>query len=207
MEQNAKQATAGAFKATSLQMLEYAATVWPADPLLRVAHNALESQADTDIIEAFIQRFGSVQDQLSQHSTSALDTVSHDPIVAPLQVLDKWASANDEERESLWTHMDHLCRFATIYGMYTQIPDTVMDIINGTALNLKSQIESGSLDLSNVNPMDLGQQILGKISPEQMQSMMTVMMANQDKMMSLMTGLGGSTEGPDLTSILGMLSK
>lgn len=203
MDENAKQATAVAFKASSLQMLQFFAATWPADALLPVAYAALEALPDADIIEAFIERFGNLR--LEEHSTAAIHAAAEDPILAPLQISDKWATASEEVQTEVWTIVDTLSRFATIYGVYQQIPDTVMDIINGTAMDLKSQIESGSLDLSNLNPMDLGQQILGKISLSEMQSMMAVMMANQDKMMSLISGLGGGAS-PDVNALLGMLS-
>lgn len=184
---NAKASVAAAFSGMLVQFVEAAIVAWPRDALLPVALTALQAQRPDATVGSFLARFGSVKDQLAKHDVSVLGDVSKDPLLQPLDVMAKYEGADDATRDSMWAYVDHLCRFATAYSMYAAIPTGLLGVISETANDLKNKLDSGDVDMGAINPFALGQQVMAKVRPEDLQEMMNTLTKDQDSMMNLIT--------------------
>lgn len=85
-----------------------------------------------------------------------------------------------------WQYADHLVRFGNIGELYQTIPTNVMSLIGSSIGTIKSQLEAGTLDPKYMNPMQIGQELMSKINPDDLASMMRHISTNQDQMLEMM---------------------
>jgi hypothetical protein len=201
MSIDSKAAIAKAFYDMGLQFLEASVAAWPEDPLLPVAIVAYKGLSQNDALELFVQHFGPLIDRLSKREEAALLEAGAHPQVAAINVESKYKNANASTRETVWTYIVHLCRFASMSKLYKHIPTQILGAVNEAAMTLKQQIDAGQMDASAVNPFELGQQVMSKFDPQQLESMMREMMGSPDavnsmlqSMSSLVAGSGTSLE-------------
>ena len=224
MSIDSKAAIHKAFYDMGLQFLEASVAAWPEDPLLPVAIVAFRGLDHATSVELFVQHFGPFMDRLSKRDEAALFEAGANPQLAALDVEGKYKAANASTRETLWTYINHLCRFASMNKLYKHIPTQILGAVNEAAMSLKQQIDNGSVEASAVNPFELGQQVMSKFDPQQLESMMREMMGSPDainsmlqSMNSLVAGSGTSLEAisaaatmfsgqggpPDLSALMG----
>ena len=82
------------------------------------------------------------------------------------------------------------------------IPTRVLGAVNDAAVALKAELDTG-LDASTVNPFELGQKVMSKFAPEDIEAMMKDMMRDPEAMnamMSQMTSMMGSGGPPGMPS-------
>lgn len=112
---------------------------------------------------------------------------AHDVRVFDDEKLSPYKDLLDANSEAIfWQYSDHLVRFGNIGELYQTIPTNVMSLIGSSIGTIKSQLEAGTLDPKYMNPMQIGQELMAKISPEDLSSMMRHISTNQDQMLEMM---------------------
>lgn len=178
------------FHEMAVQFVEASAAAWPEDPLLPIAVAQIKGVAPEVLIDAFATAFKDQLDGLSRRDPEALFAAGQHPGVAALDIRGKYESSNDNTKETLWTYMGHLCRFVSVLRLYKSMPTRILDAAQDTAKNLKQQLDSGVLTASAINPFELGQQVMAKFAPEDLESMMKDMMSNPEIINTVMSQMG-----------------
>jgi hypothetical protein len=93
---------------------------------------------------------------------------------------------DDSSAVVFWQYADHLVRFGNILELYDTIPGNVMSLIGSSIGTIKGQLEAGTLDPKYMNPMVIGQELMSKINPDDLATMMGHLSNNQDQMLEMM---------------------
>jgi hypothetical protein len=198
------------FHNIAIQFLEASIAAWPSDTLLPLALTRVKAMNPDEAIALFDTAVGPFESKLTQKDPNGLyEFGSLDALVA-LQIREKYDGANANTRDTIWTYVGHLCRFVSMWRLYKHVPTQILGAVGEAAATLKHQLDSGSVDPSKVNPFELGQQVMSKFKPEELDSMMKDLMGNPNAinaMMSQMTSLLGSSGNnaalSGLASVLG----
>jgi hypothetical protein len=202
-----------AFQEMSIQLIEASVAAWPEDPLLPIALVKVKEMDHMQPLALFEEAFGPIVDSLAQKDLKALHVVAEHPQLQALCIEQKFLEASASTQKTLWNYISNLCRFASMRKLYTHIPSDVLGAVQEAASSLKKQIDDGSLDTSSINPYELGQQVMSKFKPEDMERMMKDIMKNPEvvsSMMSQMQGLMGNVSDPnsatlDLSALQGFM--
>jgi hypothetical protein len=201
-----------AFFDMSIQFVEASVSAWPEDPLLPIALVQLRKQKPEDVLQTFEQHFGSLVTRLTAKEPEALVDAGKNALLQGLEVEAKYASASESTRETVWTYIGHLCRFASMQKLYKHIPKDVIGAVTEAAANLKSGLDDGSIDAATLNPMELGKKVMEKFKAEDIDAMMKQMMNNPEaiqavmsQMSSIMGPNSGMPGGLDMSSMMAML--
>ena len=142
-------------------------------------------------------------------------------ILDMLHAKERWALLPTEKKALVWTDLVSLVQYANIGNMYKLCPDRMMNIITGMAEKVSKQVQSGEMDLSSLNPMDLGKSIVSSMSQAEIEEIgkslmkkdtMENMMRMMETSMKSMEGMGMPNLGrggggmPDLKSLASMAS-
>jgi hypothetical protein len=177
----------------------------PREAVSSTFRNVLDQLVGT-LADAYPERFGTSKLQLSSQTNnvamigSFCDTYSHlferasrhdisifdDPTLVQYKDLAK-DGASADTLTVFWQYIDHLVRFGTIYKMYHGVPTGVMNVISESISSVKSKLDSGALDMKFLNPLELGQDVLSKLSPSDIEGLTAAVMSNQDQVMSMMS--------------------
>jgi hypothetical protein len=89
-------------------------------------------------------------------------------VLKTLRLRSKWEDPefNDASKEHFWQYLQALDTYA---GLYCAVPPAVLGRIETMATVLGGQLQSGSLDLSRLDISQLGQQLMGSLSAEELQ--------------------------------------
>jgi hypothetical protein len=92
---------------------------------------------------------------------------------------------DDASLQIFWQYAD-LVRFGNICELYDTIPGNVMSLIGSSISSIKGQLDAGTLDPKYMNPMLIGQELMSKINPDDLATMMNHLTNNQDQMLEMM---------------------
>ena len=193
-----------AFHDMAIQFLEASIGAWPEDTLLPLALVQVKGLSHADALKLFQDHIGPLADKLSKKDESALFQVGRHPELEALQIESKFSGANASTRETFWTYIQHLCRFGSMEKLYKHIPDEILGAVNEAAVDLKAQIDSGTLDASKVNPFELGQQVMSRFDANQIDKLMKTMMGSPeavDSILNSMSSLVAGSGGPSMDAI------
>ena len=187
---------AKAFHDTAVQFAEAAVAAWPDDAYLPLALATLKTKEPEGLLEAAVQAFGTKTDALARKDPQALFEVGRNEQLAVLAIEAKYAAANGATQETIWAYVGSLCKFLSMYGLYSKIPSKILGVVNGAAFDLKQAIDAGEMDINAINPMELGQKVMASIDPKEIESFMSSLMSDQDAMMSMMSQMTSIVGGP-----------
>ena len=203
-----------AFFDMSIQFVEASVSAWPEDTLLPIALVQLRKQSPADVLESFEKNFGPLITGLSAKEPKALLEAGQCALLQGLEVEAKYNSASESTRDTVWTYIGHLCRFASMQKLYKHIPKDVIGAVTEAAANLKSGLDDGSIDAATLNPMELGKKVMEKFKAEDIDAMMKQMMNNPEAINAVMSqmssimgpnGSAGLPGGLDMASMMAML--
>jgi len=106
----------------------------------------------------------------------------------------KYASSDQGVRDTVWEYLRTLVQYAGMVDVYAKCPQAMLDSISSVAGELVGKLQSGELDASNMNPLQLGQMMMQSMRPEDLESFGQALLSggNMDSMMNLMqSALGG----------------
>lgn len=187
---------ARAFHETAIQFAEASIQAWPEDRFLPLALATLKTADATKLIESASKAFGPLVESLNRKDPKALFDVGRHDQLAILTIEAKYTGANGATQETIWAYVSSLCKFVSMYGLYSKIPSKILGVVNGAALDLKAAIDAGSMDVNSINPMELGQKVMANIDPEEINKFMSALMSDQDAMMSMMSQMSSIVGGP-----------
>jgi hypothetical protein len=209
MSELTKSSTDSAFHEVTKQLIEASIAAWPEDQLLPIALAQWSLLDPSESLKLFETHFGHLANSLTQKDQNALFEAGQDPALLALNIKEKYLSANESTQKTLWTYIGHMCRFGTMNKLYEYIPKNVMAAVTDAAHDLKTRLDSGELDTSSINPMDLGKSVMSKFKPEELESMMKSLMSNKDAMNTIMAQMSSVMESgngsPDMSSLLKFL--
>lgn len=216
-----KKSTDSAFHEVTKQLIEASIAAWPEDILLPIALKQWTTLEPSESLDLFEKHLGHLSNRLSQKEEAALFEAGEDPALAAIGIKEKFLGANESTQKTLWSYIGHMCRFGTMNKLYSFIPPTVMSAVTDAAHDLKSKLDSGEIDTTSINPMDLGKSVMSRFKPEELETMMKSLMSNKDAMNTIMSqmssvmdaggpnGSNGIPEGPngmpDLSGLLKFL--
>lgn len=224
---NPENSTAIVFFEAALEFAGACAEVWPSDAVMGAEARrlagvgaALEAkQAEGARLAALFHDAFSSSYGMIQSKDAAFFALPH-PALAAVHASAKYASAATELRETVWEYLRSLMQYAGMVDMYSKCPRGMLDSISNMAHGLIGKMQTGEMDPSKLNPLELGQMMMQTMSTEDLESFGTAIMSggNLDTMMTVMQsaigggmlggsdgGGGGGAGGLDLGSLMGML--
>lgn len=221
---NPENSTAIVFYEAANEFASACAEVWPSDAVivaeaarLAAVGSALEAkQAEGARLaalfhDAFADNYG-----LIQRKDAAFFDLPDAGLVA-VHAAAKYASAAPPLRDTLWEYLRSLMQYAGMVDMYSKCPRGMLNSISNLAHGLLGKMQTGEVDPSKLNPLELGQMMMQSMSTEDLESFGTAIMSggNLDTMMTIMQstmggalgggGGAGGDGGLDLGSLMGML--
>lgn len=201
------------------QFLAAAATVWPKDVAIAKwndAFGATVSAADDKGREAF---FGTLiagfHESFKEHYSNiasrnaALFDDERNPWLVAVRAKAKLREASPQIRANVWEYASFLARMSNMYALYAKCPDSLLGHIHKLALRLGGQLQRGELAMGDLNPIMLGQQLMGVMSRDEVSKLGSSILSesNVDGILSLlqsMVGMLGGTAmgGMDLESMI-----
>jgi len=177
--------------------------LWP-ESLLKLAYSKLEAAEAEDLLKAFDKVTVDSLDALSKKDIDALQKICAHEELAVLELYSKFTSAFEDQQKTWWSLIESLCRLVNMSKLYDTIPENLMNVVSQTAQDLKEQIDAGKTTLNSLNPFELGQQVMSKFKPEELQELMKSLSQNQGMLTSLMEQMTSSM-GPDMSGLLNNL--
>lgn len=135
-----------------------------------------------ELLDRFANDYSHLFERAQRHDASIFE----DPILEEYKDL-----VDPSSLTVFWQYSDHLVRFGSVYKMYGAIPTNVMGILGESIQDIKGKLEAGTLDPKYMNPLEIGQDVMKRLKPEDMQAMMSHLMSNQDQMMEMMSTVMG----------------
>jgi len=194
-----------AFHGIALEFVKNSAEAWPMEILLPIAYERIKSMSATLALDLFDSTFGPWVDKLTLKDEEALFEAAKVPALDALDIQDKYTSANESTKATIWKFIGELCKYSTMNKLYKHIPSEILSAVSETANSLKQQIEDGTVDTTNLNPFELGQQVVSKFDPKQIKGLMTSLMSNESVMKSMVTqvtGMLGQNNSKDVENAL-----
>ena len=206
------------FLAMSLQFLDAAVEVWPQDAVLaewKITAEAARASGEDARMRALALRaqaefhgaFKDSYERLQKKDATLLQEAI--PLLAVLDLPAKWHAADAAVRETVWEYVQQLAQFSSMYTLYSKCPGGLMGKVTSMASALVSKLEAGEMDMASINPMQLSQQMLANMDPQDLENFGRELSSGGDimGMMSMMQGMVGSmgadTGIPYLSSMLG----
>jgi hypothetical protein len=193
-----------AFHDYSVQFLKSSIETWPDDKFLPIALLKVEAMSPIEAITLFDTQFSELVPKLTLKDVNALYQVGQDENLLLLDIQGKYDGSNAATQETIWNYITHLCRFSAMFKLYKHIPNNVLGAVTEAAEALRDKIDAGTFDTKNINPFEIGKQVMSQFDPKELNSMMTNLMANPDvmnTMMSQMTSLMGTAKASDNSTI------
>jgi hypothetical protein len=109
-------------------------------------------------------------------------------ILQSMNVKEKWSKLTQEQKDSSWKDMILLVQLTNIDKMYNLCPPGMMDMVTSMAQKVSKQVQSGEINMTSLNPMEIGQSMVSSMSEDQIQEIGKSLMKkeNLEGMMKLM---------------------
>lgn len=190
------------------QLIEACISAWPEDPLMPLGLIEFKKIEDKQALHLFQTHFDSYVEGLTKKDEETLLKACLEPMFAGMDLADKFKDSNESTKQVLWSYISHICRFSSMKTLYKYIPENVLASVSEAAAGLKASLDSGALDPKNINPMELGQQVMSQFKPEQIEAMMSEITKDPKAMALMMTQMSSAMEsGGGLDSLMSFFNK
>jgi hypothetical protein len=192
----------------SKEFMAYAVAKFPEDVYLPIAKAAVDGMTAENALGLYYSQFDSFNDRLMAKDETVVEDIAKDENLAVLEISSKFASMTAEDRDFFWVHMTHIAKLASMQKIYKHIPTNVMASVTEAALDLKEKMESGTLDPTKINPFELGQEVMAKFEPAELEKLMKNLLGNKEAMnammsqMSSMIGVKADMSSPETIAAL-----
>jgi hypothetical protein len=214
------------FSKSVQEFLAAAVEVWPEEKQLAQFKADYPSVDTASLFAEFEVQFKPYYGRLMEKDASVLE--EDIPFFKVFDVKGLYAGAHNDVRETSWQYVKQIVQHASVQSIYAKCPKDMMAQVSSLASSIVSEMESGNLDMKNLDPMELSRKMMSVVSKEDietwgkqismdgsMQGMMTMMQMAMSTMglpdpSGAASGGGGAgsagPSGPNISSMLSMLS-
>ena len=200
------------FGQLTFQFLEASCEVWPDDAVLK-GWKAKFDDANAEprkakvfvqvLFAQFTRDFKSLYTRIQSKDATVLD----EPVdfLVQAQAAAKFRGASDDVRSTCWEYAKQIVQAATVGDVYAACPEKMVNRVASLADSIVKQMESGTFDMSKLNPADISRQMMQDMKPEELEEWGRSLMAsgNMDSIMSMMGGLLGQGGLGGLSALAG----
>ena len=143
------------------------------------------------LVEDWIQYMGPYfADCANKNTAKVIQDKNFPPGVQRIEIEKKWQDPDIDAntQEAVWAYLNELNRLAQMYQLYTAVPGGMMSTITNMAQDMATQIQSGNMDMSNLNLEQLSQQVSQQIDQNELNQFASNI--NPNAMGSLMGMMG-----------------
>lgn len=193
------------------ELMTFSVAKFTEDAYLPIAKLTVSKMDPQECLDLYESQFGQYNDRLMSRDATVVDDISKDENLAVLEIKAKFDSLNEEDREFFWTYLAHIAKLSSMQKIYKHIPKNVMNSVTEAAVDLKQRMESGQLDPSKINPFELGQEVMSKFQPAELETLMRDLMGNKEAMGAMMSQMnsmmGVKADMSDPASIASLANK
>lgn len=195
------------FGQITYQFLDASCDVWPEDAVLK-EWKAKFDEANSQprkakvfvqvLFAQFTRDFKPFYTRINSQDAAVLE----EPIEALVKVgaLGKFNGASDDIRKTCWEYAKQIVQAATVGDVYAHCPETMVKRVASMADSIVKQMESGTFDMSKLNPAEISKQMMADMRPEDLEEWGRSLM-NSGNMESIMSMMGGMLGGGGLGAL------
>ena len=213
---NPHESTGSVFFDVCVEFTQACAEVWPKDELL--AAKAEKLKGITGFSEKVTEGLRLAKLFHAEFNESYPLVVRKDPSffahpkLSAFHASAKYDSSPADVRDTVWEYIKSLVQYAGMVDMYSKCPQAMLESISGIANGLITKLQSGELDASNLNPIQLGQMMMQQMSSSDLEGFGNAIIngGNMDSMMSIMQSTLANMGGPnvpDMAMLSAMMKK
>ena len=196
------------FGSAAFNFLDASVGVWTEDSLLSKWHGEWAA-ANTDPAEskAYAQRM--LDEYMATYQKFQTRILNKDDTLfleeAELfQLVDakgKWAGASDQVKDTIWQYLKQIVQSASVSDVYSKCPPKIMDIVTSMASSIVGDVQNGTFDPSQINPMAISQKLMGSLKEDDIKEWGNSLMTEggMDGLLTMMSSAMGG--GVDLSAI------
>ena len=198
---------------TTFEFIDAASEVWPECTALKsrlaqakaaAADSALAKEYSDDLAKAIILH----SDLFDRLIAKDLSVFQEDvELFKELQVYEKLSEAPKDVQDTCWQYVEKIVQSVNLNAVYKSAPTEIMAKVSKAAEDIVSKLESGTFDLSQLNPVQLTQDIMKDMDQEKMQQWAATSLnpSSINSLMGVMKDVLGKSgnKNIDLQSLLG----
>jgi hypothetical protein len=193
------------FGQITYQFLDASCEVWPECDVLKSfkaqfdAANANPEQAQQFVIYSH----GLFQEQFKPYVARLLskdESILEEPIpfLELVQAKSKLSSVDASVKDTCFEYAKQIAQSASINDVYSKCPTRMMDQVATLASSFVKDVEQGTLDLANLNPLELSQKVMSTLNPADIEEFGKHLTAEggMENIMAMMSGIMSQAGGP-----------
>lgn len=198
---------------TTFEFIDAASEVWPECTALKsrlaqakaaAADSALAKEYSDDLAKAIILH----SDLFDRLIAKDLSVFQEDvELFKELEVYEKLSGAPKDVQDTCWQYVEKIVQSVNLNAVYKSAPTEIMAKVSKAAEDIVSKLESGTFDLSQLNPVQLTQDIMKDMDQEKMQQWAATSLnpSSINSLMGVMKDVLGKSgnKNIDLQSLLG----
>ena len=192
---------------TLTQFADACMGVWPEDKELQSMSEYLKTKKDDeDFKNKLTSNFHETYKDLylSANKKDVSLFLEKKPLFEELQVAKKMDTATNEVKDTVFEYIRLLVQWSSMHSMYAKCPEKMMSSIAAIASDFSSKIESGTMDFSTLNPLTLGQELMGSMSQDDIENFTRSLMEDGgDNIRNMMSGMVNNLSHGGLANIPG----
>ena len=185
------------------QFLEACHEVWPEDSALetyKIAFELVKNPAMQSAREAFINEYHESMKPFYERCNQKDVTLFTEECIEMLKEVNmraKWLdnSIDDETRSTIWMYVLELNKLAQMHcGLFSKMPSTTLDRIQHAALTLQNKLDSGEMNLTDINLASIGQEVFEDLSEEEINAFSENLLSDPSAIANLASGLAAGSD-------------
>jgi hypothetical protein len=198
---------------TTFEFLDAASEVWPECTALQArlaqakaaaANSNLSKEYSDELAKAIILH----SDLFDRLIAKDLSVFQEDvELFKELSAYEKLSEAPKDVQDTCWQYIEKIVQSVNLNAVYKSAPSEIMAKVSKAAEDIVSKLESGNFDISQLNPLQLTQEIMKDMDQEQMQKWAATSLnpSSINSLMGVMKEVLGKSGNPDidLKSLLG----
>ena len=114
---------------------------------------------------------------------------------------EKWSSASDQVKDTIWQYLKQIVQSASVSDVYSKCPPKIMDIVTSMASSIVGDVQNGTFDPSQIDPMAISQKLMGSLKEDDIKEWGNSLMTDggMDGLLTMMSSAMGG--GVDLGAI------
>lgn len=198
---------------TTFEFIDAASEVWPECTALKsrlaqakaaAADSALAKEYSDDLAKAIILH----SDLFDRLIAKDLSVFQEDvELFKELEVYEKLSEAPKDVQDTCWQYVEKIVQSVNLNAVYKSAPTEIMAKVSKAAEDIVNKLESGTFDLSQLNPVQLTQDIMKDMDQEKMQQWAATSLnpSSINSLMGVMKDVLGKSgnKNIDLQSLLG----